>query len=149
MQTPPDPEPRHDLTTRAAHVVTRIVAGAAGLTLVVGFFLPWVKAGDLAVLSGFALLVSSGTMTDVLAGPSRALLFAIPAAGAAIVACSFISAKAAARASLSCGLAILIFGFYAVARAFLASTGPGMWLVVLAALIATGVGLVATTRDNR
>jgi hypothetical protein len=60
-----------------------------------------------------------------------------------------IGPRAAARAALSTGLVILTFGFYAVASAFINTTGIGMWLVVVSALVAAGVGLAASGSGRR
>jgi hypothetical protein len=146
--TPPS-APRQDLAARAASLITRLVTGGAGVALLVGFFLPWVTLGDVAAVSGFALLASSGTMIETMAGPSRGLLFVIPAAGLLMIGCSAMGPKAAARSALVSGLGILAFGLYTAARAFISSTGTGMWIVVLASLVAAGVGLVAAGRDSR
>ena len=129
--------------------MTRVVTGGAGVALLIGFFLPWIKLGEVAAISGFAMLVSSGTVIEAVAGPSRAMLFTIPAAAVAMIACSVVGPKAAARSALVSGLAILLFGLYTAARAFFSSTGTGMWLVVFASLVAAGVGLVAAGRDAR
>jgi hypothetical protein len=137
------------LSDRAWNAFARAVAFAVGAGLLIGFFLPWLKLGEAAAFSGFALLASSGQVIDALAGPSRGLLLLIPLAGTAIIASSIAGPRAATTASLISGLLILCFGFYTALRVFLGSTGLGMWLVVLCALLATGLGLASSGRRSR
>lgn len=113
----------------------------AGLGLLVGFFLPWMRFGQFAALSGLSLMVSSGSAVDALAGPSRGLLVIIPVCGAALVASAIFAPRVAALVSLISGIVILAFGLFTLARLFFETVGPGMWIVVVSALASAAVGL--------
>jgi hypothetical protein len=135
-------------STRAGHQATRAVVLVAGLGLLVGFFLPWMRFGDFAALSGLSLMVSSGTAVDALAGPSRGLLVIIPVCGAALVASAILAPRFAALVSLVSGIAILAFGLFTLARLFFETVGPGMWVVVVSAFAAAGVGVAYLASDR-
>lgn len=133
---------------RAEFQGTRAVAFAAGLGLLIGFFLPWMRFGQVAVLSGLSLMVSSGTGIDALAGPARGLLVIIPVSGAALIASALFAPRLSPVVSLLSGFAILAFGLFTLARLFLQTVGFGMWVVVLSALVATGMGIAALSRPR-
>lgn len=120
----------------------------AGLGLLIGFFLPWLRFGEVAVVSGLSLMFSSGTVVNALAGPSRGLLIIIPAAGAALVASSLLAPRLVPFTSLLSGLAILLFGLFTLARVFFQTVGLGMWVVVVSALVATAIGIAALSRGR-
>jgi len=124
----------------------RAIVFLAGLGLLVGFFLPWLRFGEIAAVSGLSLMVSSGTAVDALAGPSRGLLILIPVCGAAMVGTSFLGPRASILAALSSGVAILAFGLFTLARIFLETVGSGMWIVVVSALMAIGAGIAGIAR---
>jgi len=127
--------------------MTRALTMCAGAGLVAGFFMPWLKLGDVASMSGLSLAVSSGSMVDVLAGPARAMLFFVPISGVAMMACAVLGPVAAARAALVSGALIMLFGFYTLMTVFIDTTGLGTWVVVASALGAAAVGLAARGRS--
>lgn len=120
----------------------------AGLGLLIGFFLPWLRFGEVAAVSGLSLMVSSGTVVNALAGPSRSLLVIIPVAGAALIASSILAPRLIPFVSLLSGLAILLFGLFTLARVFLQTVGLGMWIVVVSALVAMAIGIAALSRSR-
>lgn len=136
------------LAAQAGQQGARAFGFLAGLGLLIGFFLPWLRFGEVAAVSGLSLMVSSGTVVNALAGPSRGLLIIIPAAGAAMIASSILAPRLVPFASLVSGLAILIFGLFTLARVFLQTVGLGMWIVVVSALVATGIGIAALSRSR-
>lgn len=143
---PGQPEP--SWSERAGDHFMRGIVLIAGLGLLVGFFLPWLRFGEFAAVSGLSLMVSSGTAVDALAGPSRGLLIVIPGCGAALIACSLFGPRVAVLASLAAGLAILVFGLITLARVFIETMGPGMWIVTASALLAVGAGLAGIARSR-
>lgn len=134
------------LSARAGDQLLRGLALVAGIGLLIGFFLPWLRMGDLAAVSGLTLMVSSGTVVDVLTGPARGLLIIIPVCGGALVASGLFTPRLAPMAALASGFAIMAFGIFTLARAFIQTVGPGMWLVVGSALLAAAVGIAAWAR---
>lgn len=129
-----------------SNLVVRVLCFLAGLGLLLGFFLPWFRLADLAVVSGISLMLTSGAMVEALTGPSRGMLILIPVCGAALVATSVFVPRASAVAALGSGAVILLFGLFTLARVFLQTVGAGMWLVVASSLLAAGVGVAAFAR---
>ncbi|MBY0401099.1 hypothetical protein K2X89_12450 [Myxococcota bacterium] len=136
------------LAARAGQQGLRGVGFLTGLGLLAGFFLPWLRFGEVAAVSGLSLMVSSGTVVNALAGPSRGMLIIIPVAGAALVASSVLAPRLVPLVSLLSGLSILLFGLFTLARVFIATVGLGMWIVVVAALVATAIGIAAAARSR-
>jgi hypothetical protein len=125
-----------------ASLAARIAVGLAGLGLLVGFFLPWVRLGDVVSLSGLGMALTGGEAIKELSGPFRSILFVVPLAGLALIA-SAIRDWAVGWAGLAGGLLIVAIGLFTLIRVFLDSTGAGMWVVALSALVATAVGVIA------
>lgn len=141
-------EPAKSWSSQAGDQALRAAALLAGLGLLVGFFLPWLRFGEFAAVSGLSLMVTSGAAVDALAGPASGLLILIPVCGAGLIACSVFGPRTAVIASLVAGLAILGFGLITLARVFLQTMGTGMWTVTLSALLAVGAGIVGILRQR-
>ncbi len=135
-------------SAKAGDQALRAVVFVAGLGLLVGFFLPWLRFGQFAAVSGLSLMVSSGQAVDALAGPARGMLILIPACGAVLIAASVFGPRLAGVAALAGGTAILVFGLFTLARLFLETMGTGMWIVVAAALLAVGAGVAGLARSR-
>lgn len=133
---------------RAGGGTLRVVVFLAGIGLLVGFFMPWLRFGQFAAVSGLSLMVSSGEAVDALAGPSRGMLILIPASGAALLGASVFGPRVAGMAALGTGIAILGFGLFTLARLFLETMGSGMWVVVGSALLAVGAGVAGLARSR-
>ena len=136
------------LSERVGDQAIRVIVLLAGLGLLVGFFLPWLRFGEVAAVSGLSLMVSSGAAVDALAGPARGLLILIPACGATLIACSVWGPRAAVIAALGSGSVILFFGLFTLARIFIETVGSGMWTVVGSALLAIGAGIAGVARSK-
>ena len=130
-----------------ATMIARIALALAGLGLVVGFFLPWVRLGDVLVLSGLGMALTGGEAIQALAGPLSAIVFIVPIAGLVMLAIAIRGARAIAVTGLACGLLVVATGVITLVCAFLDSTGSGMWVVVISALTAIAVGFI--TYRNR
>lgn len=135
-------------SSQAGGRILRVVVFVAGLGLLVGFFMPWLRFGQFAAVSGLSLMVSSGEAVDALAGPASGMLVLIPASGAALVAASVFGPRLAVVTALGTGLAILGFGLFTLARLFLETMGTGMWVVVGSALLAVGAGVAGLARSR-
>ena len=127
-------------------ITSRILLGLAGLGLLVGFFLPWIRLGNTLVLSGFSLSVSSGDAVDVVSGPSSALLFVVPVSAVALMVCAYLGHRISVWVALLSSVILLGYGAFTVVRLFLQSTGAGMWLVVGCAMLSFAVGLIGYGR---
>jgi hypothetical protein len=129
--------------------VERVLFGGCGAALLIGFFMPWFKVGALLSVSGLSLLVSSGEMVGLLSGSNRFLLVIVPLLGAALLGGSVLGSRATRLGAVAGAGLFLLGGLFLTIRLFLSSTGTGMWLVVLSALLALSVGLISIGRSQR
>jgi hypothetical protein len=136
-------QPRRSGDAAIGTMIARVVLALAGLGLVVGFFLPWIRLGEVLTLSGLGMALAGGEAITTLSGPFRAIVFIVPAAGLVMLAIAIRGARAIAVTGLACGLLVFATGVITLIRAFLDSTGAGMWVVVISALTAIAVGFVA------
>jgi hypothetical protein len=130
----------------ALPLVSRVLLGIAGLGLLAGFFMPWLRFGDMVVLSGFSLSASSGDAVEVISGRGRALLFMVPISALALMACAYTGHRISIWVALLSSAVLLAYGAFTIVRLFLASTGVGMWIVVGCALLAFAIGLIGYGR---
>jgi hypothetical protein len=137
------PSPRPSLGAHVAGATVRLLLALSGAGLLVGFFMPWLTMGNMVVISGFSLVASSGELVASFSGPGRLLLFAIPAFGIALICAALMGRPRLNQAlALTAGASILGYGLFTLIKLFFDSTGLGMWLVVLAALLALAIGLI-------
>jgi hypothetical protein len=129
-------------------MLSRIALGAAGLGLLVGFFMPWLKLGAAMTVSGFGLMLSAGEVVEALTGPHRMLLFAIPMFGLALLGAAVFAPRFAGWVGLVAGTLIIVYGLVTVISVFLAATGAGMWIVVFASLGALVAGVLGLARSK-
>jgi hypothetical protein len=127
-------------------VVERALFGVCGALLLVGFFMPWFVAGTMISLSGLGLMLASGEIVGMLAGANRFLLVAVPLLGALLLGGSILGYRVTRWLAISGSGLILLFGFIILVRFFLSSTGLGMWLVILSAMLGLSIGLVGVGR---
>ena len=127
-------------------MVERVLFGVCGALLLVGFFLPWFIAGTMISLSGLGLVFASGEVVGMLAGANRFLLIAVPLLGALLLGGSILGKRVTRWLAVVGSGLILLFGFIILVRFFISSTGLGMWLVILAALLGMSIGLVGVGR---
>jgi len=128
----------------AGALLARIVIGLAGLGLLIGFFLPWIRLGDLVSMSGLSMALTGGEAVKELSG-FRLILLIVPVAGLALLA-SAIRGWAYAWVALASGILIFAAALFTLIRVFLDSTGAGMWVVAISALVAVAVGFFAYRR---
>lgn len=120
---------------------SRTVAAAAGLGLVVGFFLPVLDVGGMFRASGWDIVTSSN-----LSLWTRVLWALIPIGGLALVGSATVDSKAQRPIAITMGLGILGYSLYKTVQVFLATTGLGLWLVLAAAVAALVAGVAARRR---
>ncbi|MFI5307144.1 MAG: hypothetical protein ACHQ53_07325 [Polyangiales bacterium] len=140
---------RRELTgTALGSLVARALLIAAGLGLVIGFLLPWFSIGGAASISGLGLLVMRGEVVEMMTGPHRVLLFAVPLLGAALLVAGFMGHRIALWIALSAGIVVIGGGVYTLIRLFFDATGMGMWIVVVSALLSLSVALLTLGRTT-
>lgn len=113
-----------------------------GAALLVGFFLPWVDLGFGPTISGFAVArhAPNGALFQT-------MLWAIPVGGLAMIVTAATGSRHARLTSVLVGLGLVGYGVVKTVHAFFATTGLGLWLVIIAALAAVAVPLL--TRPER
>jgi len=126
---------------RAVSLLLRGVLGVAGLGLIVGFFMPWLRLGQMAALSGFSMLVTGGEAVSALTGPHRALLFVVPLGGALLCVAAWRGGRLAAWLALIVGAFVVAAGVITPLLVFFDTTGRGMWIAALSALTALAIGV--------
>ena len=62
--------PTQSWSAQAGDQALRLVVSLAGLGLLVGFFLPWLRFGDVAAVSGLSLMVSLAAVALAMTGVS-------------------------------------------------------------------------------
>jgi len=133
----------------APHIVLRIVLGAAGLLLVVGFFLPWINLESSSV-SGLELVTSDDPIIVALVGQQaqKWILLLIPVFGVALTAIGFLGVRYSGHISAVLGILIVGYGIVTVIVFFFQKTGLGLWLILGGAFIAITAGLVTFLRTR-
>ena len=127
-------------------MVERVLFGACGTLLLIGFFMPWFIAGTAISMSGLSLVFASGDVVGMLAGANRFLLVAVPVLGVLLLGGSILGVRFTRWLAVGGSGAILLFGFIILIRLFISSTGLGMWLVILSAMLGLSIGLVGLGR---
>lgn len=148
----------------APHLGLRIALGMAGLMLLVGFFLPWVKiqsrAADdrpnevqreLVNYNGFQLASSDDDFIRAAAGSDtqRQLLWLIPLFGLCLTAVGLLGFRWSGAVAAVLGLLLVGYGIVTVVIMFFQNTAYGLWLVLLGAFLALAAGTFAWVRAQR
>lgn len=115
--------------------------GLAGALLIAGFFLPWVDPGGFGGFSGLDMVRAGWGWSF-----ARVMLLLIPFAGAGLLAAAVTRSPHAKRISLGIGLAFVGYGAFKAVQAFFTITGVGLWLTILAALLAIAAPLLSRSR---
>jgi hypothetical protein len=123
-------------------MASRGLLAMAGMGLLIGFFMPWIRFGNMVVLSGFSLWASSGEAVEVISGPRRALLFMVPLSAIALMVCAYVGHKLSIWVALIASTILLGYGAFTIIRLFVESTGLGMWMVVGSAMLTFAVALI-------
>ena len=129
--------------TRAGSLAARIVYVLSGSVMLAGFFMPWIKLGDLVSLTGLGLALSEGQAVSMLTGSGNFLLLAVPVFGLLLLLGGIFAFRGLGWLSVLGAVVIFGYGFYTAMTLFLSSTGLGMWLVIAATFLASAFGLVS------
>ena len=132
------------------HMALRIVLGTAGLLLVVGFFLPWLKLEEIATVSGMQLVIDDNPVIRALVGDDtqRWLLLLVPGFGLALTAVGFLGVRYSGHIAAVLGLLIVLYGLVTTIIFFFQKTGIGLWLILAGSLLAVAAGAFAWARQR-
>src|SRR5690606_12219419 len=104
----------------------RVALGFAGLSLLVGFFLPWLHDTTEGVDGAAATIVSSTglslAISGDLGGSPAMLLFLIPALGIALSAISFMGFKWSGQVAVGIALTLIAYALYVLLQMFVQHT---------------------------
>lgn len=112
---------------------SRTLISIAGLVLVLGFFLPWLDFGGLGV-SGWYFAKNSSMSS---------MIWLIPIGGIAMIATAMTGSRHARLVSAVVGLTLVGYAVVKTVHSFFATTGVGLWMVILAALGALAIPLLS------
>jgi hypothetical protein len=133
----------------APHIVLRLLLGFAGLTLLVGFFLPWLRlTAEGPMANGLELMTSDGAGT---AGTPSMLLILIPALGAALSATAFMGFKWSGQVAVGVATVLIGYALYVLLQMFVQHTGLGLWVVSGGTFVILLLGVITwmTGRDRK
>ena len=132
---------------RPPHIVMRALLGFSGLSLLVGFFLPWVRypattgEGGVAVpehfQNGIDLLTS-----DSIQGTTPVAILLVPIVGALLSAVSFMGFRYAAQTAIAVAVTMLAYGLYVLGSMFVQLTGYGLWTVAGGTFVILLLGVI-------
>lgn len=155
LATAPKPKAKAGPSATPLQIGLRVLLGFAGLSLLVGFFLPWLNRastvegaapGAMEAVTGLSLATSGD-----LAGSPSMLLFLIPALGIALSATAFMGFKYSGQVAVGIALALLGYSLYVLLQMFVQHTALGLWVVSGGTFVILLLGVIAwmTGRDRR
>lgn len=120
----------------------RALLGCAGLALLVGFFLPWVRipaaegSTEVHFQNGMDLVLSSGIQ-----GTPAILVLLVPILGALLSAIAFMGLRYAAQTAVGVAVAIIGYALYVLGTMFIVNTGYGLWVVSIGTFLTLLLGV--------
>ncbi len=135
------------------HVVMRALLGFAGLSLLVGFFLPWVRFPAVTegehptpehYQNGLDLLLSNDIQ-----GTSPAVILLVPILGALLSAASFMGFRYAAQTAIGVAVGMIAYALYVLGSMFLQFTGYGLWTVAGGTFLILLLGVITYMLGRR
>ncbi len=122
---------------------TRLFIGIAGALLTAGFFLPWLDVGG----GGFRL---SATGLDMIRAGDFSFVYVmvllVPILGVAMGIGALANWRHTRLLSVGTGLGFAAYASYKIVQAFFATTGWGLWLVIVGAIFALAAPLLQPSR---
>ncbi len=134
------------------HIVMRALLGFAGLSLLVGFFLPWVRFPAVEgehpspehFQNGLDLL-----MENDIQGTAPVAILLVPILGALLSAASFMGFRYAAQTAIGVAVGMLAYGLYVLASMFVSYTGYGLWTVAVGTFVILLLGVATYMLSRR
>jgi hypothetical protein len=117
----------------------RALVGFSGLSLLVGFFLPWFRLDATADEYASGLTLMTG---ESVGGTPPMLLVAVPILGVLISAAAFMGFRWTAHGAIGVAALLMAYGLWVLLRLFVEHTALGLWVVVGGAFITLLLGVV-------
>jgi len=105
----------------------------SGIAAVVAFFLPFLDLGGIASASGWEILVADHVELSM-----RLALLALPLGGIALIGAGATQSPKARWVGVAFGVGVFGYLGFQMVRLFVATTGWGLWITLLAAAAALG-----------
>lgn len=124
----------------------RALVGFSGLSLLIGFFLPWFRVdADAEHQSGLTMMLGAPV-----AGMPAIVLVGVPILGALLSAGAFMGFRWTAHTAIGVASTLLGFGLWILLRLFVEHTALGLWVTVGGAFITLLLGVLTLmyTRDK-
>ena len=124
----------------------RALVGFAGLSLLVGFFLPWFRAAAEGEHdSGMTMMLG-----EPMGSTPAIVLVAVPILGVLLSALAFMGFRWTAHAAIGVSAALLAFGLWILLQLFVEHTALGLWVVVGGTFITLllGISTLLYSRDR-
>ena len=145
------PPPQEGPPPSPVLLVLHALLGFAGLTLLVGFLLPWFNL-DCPAAQALHIACTGDTSVEVrgytlafggeLVGTPSWLLILVPALGAALSAIAFMRFRFAAQVAVGVAVALIGYAFYVLLQMFIQHTAVGLWLVSGGTFVVLLLGVV-------
>lgn len=128
-------------------IYMRALLGFAGLSLLVGFGLDWIRIpervdGEETIaahwVNGIGLLGESS-----LGGMPAAVLLVVPLLGVLLSASAFMGFRWAGHLAVGIATSLFLYGLWIVLRLFVEGTGLGLWITVGGAFVTLLLGVIA------
>jgi len=140
-------------TQRPPHIVMRALLGFSGLSLLVGFFLPWVRFPAVTegehvspehYQNGLDLL-----MANDIQGTAPIAILLVPILGALLSAASFMGFRYAGQTAMGVAIGMLAYGLYVLGSMFVQFTGYGLWTVAVGTFVILLLGVATYILGRR
>lgn len=131
------------------HVVLRVLLGFAGLSLLVGFFLPWLQTrhdDGARMLEHHGLSLALG---GDLVGTPAAVLFVVPGLGVLLSAAAFMGFRWSGQLAIGVALTLVGYALYILLHMFVQHTGLGLWVVAGGTFVILLLGVIAWLLESR
>ncbi len=130
------------------HIVLRVLIGFAGLSLLVGFFLPWLNMPASEGVPA-AMLAGYNVAGDEVVGTPGAILWLIPVLGAALSAAAFMGFRWAGQVAIGVAVALIGYGLFLLMQMFVQHTALGLWIVAGGTFVILLLGVLAWLVESR
>ena len=115
-------------TFRMTRAQSHTVLAVLGLIMIVAFFLPFLDVGGMLVASGWDIVLNGGAPWS-----TRLPVLAVPLLGLSMLVTGLARENGARLTGLLFGAGVLGYLTWTLARIFVATTGWGLWVVIVGA----------------
>ncbi|MEL6761729.1 MAG: hypothetical protein AAFP04_15200 [Myxococcota bacterium] len=143
METESISEPAATAGRQSHHIRLRSGAIIAGVSLLIGYVLPWVQIGEMARVSGLELTISDNiVIRNALGSFQRRLILVVPLLGALLLVMGIRDMRWLRWATLGSSLTLLLLGIVVLLNLFLQVTSIGLWLILIGLLVSFVIGML-------